>query len=278
MRLANFFAVAGALAASLVGAFGEARAADNGPQNYLLLKYATPAAAQDAAYDAWRRNTQAPAYFRVAGIRSAQFYELADTQNRPRQAGVNPAIPQPAKFLTVYTISTAKLDATLKASLTAVKTMKGAPAPASAERYDWVYRAITPVNTDKAGGITEKEPLNTYRLFVFANSKSGRDDQFNAEYNGTHAPGVLVNRGFTDWQRFVMDDKQIGTTPNNKYLALYTIRTADLKGVYDDMRKKRVGRPQTSGPDPREKQAYDYSNDYSETYRLTGEADSKAAR
>ncbi len=267
MRLAKILAAAAAFAFSVAGA----RAADTGVQSYLLLKYATPAAGQEAAYDAWRRNTQAPAYFHVAGIGSAQFYELADTQNRPRQAGVKPEIPLPAKFLTVYTISTTKLDATLKASFDAVKTAKGAPAPATAARYDWVYRAITPLHPSTATN-PETGTLNTYKLFVYVNSKPGRDDQFNEEYNSTHAPGVLDNRGFTDWQRFVLDDKQLDTTPNNKYLALYTIRTADLKTVYEDMKKKRVDRPQTAGPDPREAQAYDYSNDYSESYKMTGEA------
>ena len=74
-------------------------------QTYLLLDYATPAAGQDAAYAAWLDDQRVPNMLRAAGMVNAQLFILADVQNRPRQAGVAANIPQPAKYLTVYTLN-----------------------------------------------------------------------------------------------------------------------------------------------------------------------------
>ena len=240
-------------------------------QTYLLLDYATPAAGQDAAYAAWLDDQRVPNMLRAAGMVNAQLFILADVQNRPRQAGVAANIPQPAKYLTVYTLNTRDIAAALDSMRARYKPSGDAPKLSAS--YNYVFRAITPIVQAKSPANPETGAQNDYELLVFANTKPGRDDDFNKEYNEDHAPGVAVSRGFVNWRRFVLNAEQLDDTPTNKYLALYGIRTANLASVYDDMRKRRMDTPKeqlAAAAAAREKSAYEYTTDYSESYKLTG--------
>src|SRR5262249_46999371 len=140
IRQAAFACIAfAALSAGTSSTFAAA-AGDDARQTYFVLEYATPSPGQDAAYDTWRREKHAPAMLHAPGVASAQFYALADVQNRPRQKGVDASIPQPAKFLTVYTLKTTNVDK----SIAAMRRVKSEGASTTAS-YDWVFRAITPV-------------------------------------------------------------------------------------------------------------------------------------
>lgn len=258
MRMAFSAVAAVILAMSFVGS---AQAANENP-TYLIMEYATPADGQDAGYTAWVRNTQAPRFLKAPGMVSAQVYMLADAQNRTRQEGVKAAIPDPAKYLTIYTVQTADISKTLDALR---KLPKDPAAPSLRVSYDFVERAITPVMPVTSAPNNETGALDDYILMVFANAKDGQDDTFNVEMNTEHAPGVAVNRAFGEWRRYTLNDAQLGPTANNKFLVVYRIKTASLQGVWDSMRQRRLDRPTPFGL-PKDS-VYDNKSDYSESYK-----------
>ena len=78
---------------------------------------------------------------------------VADVQNRPRQAGVAANIPQPAKYLTVYTLNTRDIAAALDSMRARYKPSGDAPKLSAS--YNYVFRAITPI-------VQAKSPANPF--------------------------------------------------------------------------------------------------------------------
>lgn len=65
-----------------------------------------------------------------------------------------------------------------------------------------------------------------YQLVALSNPASGREDEYNAWYNGQHLHDVLAVPGFVAAQRFkVVDDN---AQPAHRYLAIYDIESDDV--------------------------------------------------
>ena len=64
-----------------------------------------------------------------------------------------------------------------------------------------------------------------YQLVVLTNAAAGRDEEFNAWYDGQHLPDVLSVPGFVSAQRFRLAPASGHTAWS--YLAIYDVETDD---------------------------------------------------
>ncbi len=70
--------------------------------------------------------------------------------------------------------------------------------------------------------------MEHYKLVVLTNPVEGREDDYNAWYEGRHLDDILKVPGFTQAQRFVVDNPLPGAPPTHKYLAIYDFESDDL--------------------------------------------------
>ena len=80
-----------------------------------------------------------------------------------------------------------------------------------------------------------------YSFVVFTKPVPGRDEEFNAWYNGTHLPDMLKIEGFKEGQRFkILRGVPPLESPSWEYFALYQIETDDIAAVMKSL-KTRLG-------------------------------------
>ena len=65
-----------------------------------------------------------------------------------------------------------------------------------------------------------------YQLVAFTNPVAGREDEYNAWYDGRHLPDVLAVPGFVAAQRFKVADDSAQAA--HRYLAIYDIESDDV--------------------------------------------------
>ena len=70
-----------------------------------------------------------------------------------------------------------------------------------------------------------------YVYVVYSGPVAGCEDAYNDWYSNVHLADVLAVPGFVSAQRFRVADPAAADAPQLRYLALYTMRTADPEGI-----------------------------------------------
>jgi hypothetical protein len=101
--------------------------------------------------------------------------------------------------------------------------------------------------TSRRSHPSEGEDPMRHVLVVFTEAKSGREEEFNEWYSGTHMPDALDVPGFVWGQRFELSRDDTGHGDAPRYLALYEIEG----DPHEAMRRLEETRPyrQTRGTD-----------------------------
>lgn len=79
--------------------------------------------------------------------------------------------------------------------------------------------------------------MGKFLMVVTSGAKPGRDDEYNAWYDGTHLAEICAIPGVTGGRRF----DAIATTPNPQpapYLAIYEIEADDPASVLGEMMRR----------------------------------------
>ena len=69
----------------------------------------------------------------------------------------------------------------------------------------------------------ELEPMATNLMLVFSNPAEGKEDAFNAWYEGTHIPEMLGTPGVVAARRYEVAQPEGLPVPPQKYLAVYEL-------------------------------------------------------
>jgi hypothetical protein len=85
--------------------------------------------------------------------------------------------------------------------------------------------------------------VDTYYMLVFSGPTApSQDKEYNRWYSQEHAPDVVAVPGFVSAQRFVVNERQLGTgtktAPLPKYLVLFKIQTANVKSVMAEVGRR----------------------------------------
>jgi hypothetical protein len=108
---------------------------------------------------------------------------------------------------------------------------------------------------------------NDYLFLVFSHPTAGMEKAYQRWYNEIHLPDVVSVTGFVSAQRFELADIQLRIPDCSvpRYLALYRVRTNDLRSVREAMaRRARCGNLRTSAALGADVRMY--------TFKLTGRA------
>ncbi len=79
--------------------------------------------------------------------------------------------------------------------------------------------------------------MDKFLLVGFGNCVPGREGEYHDWYDNRHLDDVLAIDGFVTGQRFAVRDTKVAGDSNSpwRYLALFEIETADLRGVLDTL-------------------------------------------
>jgi hypothetical protein len=79
--------------------------------------------------------------------------------------------------------------------------------------------------------------MDKFLLVGFGNCVQGREVEYHDWYNNRHMDDVLAIPGFVKGQRFAIHDTKVAGDSNSpwRYLALFEIETADLRGALDTL-------------------------------------------
>ena len=108
--------------------------------------------------------------------------------------------------------------------------------------------------------------IETYYYMVFSAPTAGQEAEYNRWYDTQHLLDVTSVPGFTRGERFVLNEPQMYsgvTVPLPKYLAVYTIRTADLEGVMKEVNRRLAAGETVLSP------SFDRSSAIVYTYRFS---------
>lgn len=74
----------------------------------------------------------------------------------------------------------------------------------------------------------------TYYLFVLNEPKPGREVEFNRWYDQQHAQDVLINPGYEDARRFILNERQLhsGKIARARYLIAFRLVTRDISRAF----------------------------------------------
>lgn len=76
--------------------------------------------------------------------------------------------------------------------------------------------------------------MRKFRMLVFSDPVSGRDQEYNEWYTGRHLADIVALPGFTAAQRFTVQSVPLGSCAN-RHLAIYDMETDDPDGVVANM-------------------------------------------
>jgi hypothetical protein len=81
--------------------------------------------------------------------------------------------------------------------------------------------------------------MEAYKMVVLTNPVPGREEEYNAWYDGRHLDDVLRCPGFVAAQRFDYATSPGSSTdaPSHKYLAIYDIESDDLAATFETFLK-----------------------------------------
>ncbi len=66
-----------------------------------------------------------------------------------------------------------------------------------------------------------------FAYVVLSNPVPGREDEYNDWYTGRHLADVMAVPGFVSAQRFRLSDAEAEGAPQQRYMAIYNMRTDD---------------------------------------------------
>jgi hypothetical protein len=75
--------------------------------------------------------------------------------------------------------------------------------------------------------------MDAYKFVVLTNPAEGRDDEFNAWYDGRHLEDVLKVPGFVGAQRLEVAPFSRGAPPKFKYMTIYDIESDDVEKTFE---------------------------------------------
>ena len=108
--------------------------------------------------------------------------------------------------------------------------------------------------------------MANYYYMVFSAPSPGQEAEYNRWYDNQHLQDVTSVPGFTRGERFVLNDPQMYAgvaVAMPKYLAVYTIQTADIDGVMKEINRRLAVRETVLSP------AFDRSSAVSYIYRFS---------
>ncbi|MGE4432179.1 MAG: hypothetical protein AB7E05_15720 [Sphingobium sp.] len=228
-------------------------------EDYLFLVFSNPAAGMEDIYQKWYSDTHLPDVVSVAGFVSAQRFELADVQLRLPDRLV-------PRYLALYRVRTDDLRGVREAMSRSARCGRiGASAAMGPDVQMYTFKLM---GRAQAGTRETARPgQRDYIQIVLGDATHGQDAAFNRWYDQVHQPQLLQVPGFIEGQRGIAGPAtlapQYGTS---RYLALFRIRTADLREVFD--RTKGLDVPPPS---------FDRSRTYGYTFRAIGPELSGAA-
>jgi len=76
--------------------------------------------------------------------------------------------------------------------------------------------------------------MPNYKLLVFSNPASGREEEYNRWYTDIHLGEVVASPGFTGARRFRLVPGD-GPRPSHSYLAIYDLETDDVQDTLGGM-------------------------------------------
>jgi hypothetical protein len=205
---------------------GAARAAG---QTYYFLVFSNPVAGHEAEYNKWYDGRHAADVVSIPGFMTAQRYVQSDV---PFFRVVDVQVP---KYLIVYTIVSADLEAVFTEVERRIKTGETYMSPAydRKQSLNYVYRPLGPELKGPGGDApgAKSGAKQDYLQVVFTAMVEGKEDEFNAFYNQHHAPEVVAIPSFFRAQRMVLARPTTAAIPPTKYLAMYWAQTSDPAAV-----------------------------------------------
>jgi hypothetical protein len=81
--------------------------------------------------------------------------------------------------------------------------------------------------------------LSRFVLVVYTNPVAGREDEYNAWYDGRHLDDLRRMPGVVAARRFDLYPQQLAEQPQtHRYLALYELEIADIQVFFDEMNRR----------------------------------------
>lgn len=96
--------------------------------------------------------------------------------------------------------------------------------------------------------------MSSYTFMALSNAKPGREDDYNAWFDGAHVPEVLAVEGFVSVQRLRLAAAQRTPGPHPyRYAALYRIETADIEATLSALGRAIQNGTKTDAGDPQQR-------------------------
>jgi hypothetical protein len=219
--------------AALFGGPGLAAPDDAEPAaTYRFFVLNEPHAGQEDAYLRFYDEYHLADVVSIPGFVEGRRYILNDHQLAPKPG--TPAVP---RYLTLYTIRTADLDAVkaeIARRLATGETRRSATYDPQAS-VSFTYREIGPLHRsaqpdDTAPGRAGAAPAD-YLHFVQTVARPGHERAYDRWYVEHHLSEMIQTRGFRTAQRLELADGGRGSPPRARYAALFGFRTADDEAV-----------------------------------------------
>ncbi len=77
--------------------------------------------------------------------------------------------------------------------------------------------------------------MKEFAYVVLSNPVPGREEEYNAWYTNQHLHGVVAVSGFISAQRFRLRDVATEGAPQQRYMAIYNMRTDDPDAILADL-------------------------------------------
>lgn len=77
----------------------------------------------------------------------------------------------------------------------------------------------------------QENVTNEFAYVVLSNPVQGREDEYNDWYTNTHLTDVIAVPGFVAAQRFRLHDAKAQGAPQQRYMAIYTLRSDEPEAV-----------------------------------------------
>jgi hypothetical protein len=168
----------------------------------------------------------------VPGFVEGRRYVLNERQLAPK-----PTTPRVPRYLTLYMIETADLEAVMAelARRRASGAIRGSTSYDPQASISLIYREIGPQHMsreplDAAPGVQGKRPAD-YLHFVQTAAVAGREGEYNRWYTDYHLAEMIQTLGFRTSQRLELANPGRSASPPARYGALFTFHTADDEAV-----------------------------------------------
>lgn len=86
--------------------------------------------------------------------------------------------------------------------------------------------------------VAAASPVTRYCVWVFSKPVEGKENEFNAWYDGIHIPDMLKIPGFKAAQRFQTEKTGTPTSLLPRYLAIYDVDSGDLDATNTEVKRR----------------------------------------